>query len=194
MLNQVDIKDWKGLTLQLNDVALVNFVVGCPEIGKTRLLDYLNMNEEFSIFYSYICVTRNMPSCTIRDSMLYWLEEYSSEFYGKERLLIDNIEAGLHHTQYKEVVEAVFNTARKGVQFFITTQSYEMLETVSEVLKEMKVKNDEMYTNEEVRLFSLFSLVQPNRYKCFCKASFQGAINMNMELRGSAEEVGRLQK
>ena len=182
MIKQIDIKDYKGLTLQLDNVALVNFVVGSPNVGKTRLLDYLHLNGG-------ILNRREIsasPSTVIKNDLIKWFKDNDVN----KLLLVDNIEMGLHHSQYKEVIEAVFNTAKKGVQFFITTQSYEMIETISEVLSEMEERQDELCTRSfDDRLFNLYSLLLAQNHKRFDQDSVKGLTSLQMEARGTTADV-----
>lgn len=182
MLKQIDIKDYKGLTLQLENVALVNFVVGSPNVGKTRLLDYLHLNGGVLNRRE----VNTTPSTVIKNDLIKWFKDNDVN----KLLLVDNIEMGLHHSQYKELIEAVFNTAKKGVQFFITTQSYEMVEVISEVLSEMEERQDDLCKRSfDDRLFNLYSLLLTQNNKRFDQDSVKGLTSLQMEARGTEIDV-----
>lgn len=83
--------------------------------------------------------------CGLNGSGKSNLLEYISK---KGRCFVfDELENGLHYTEYKEYLSKILRDAHKHkVQFFITTHSKEILETINGILKENK-EYQEIFTH-----------------------------------------------
>jgi hypothetical protein len=63
----------------------------------------------------------------------------------KDTLLIDEIENGFHWSVQKDMWRMILTAAKDdGTQFFFTTHSYEVLESLNAVLQEMKDNGDDL--------------------------------------------------
>jgi len=101
-----------------------------------------------------------------------------------KRLMIDEIDNGLHFSRQKDFWISVLNAARSNnVQLFITTHSAECLLNLTKAISEMKDK--EFFFNETV-CYSLFknqltTRIDSIRYDYY---GFETCINQEIELRG----------
>ena len=69
-----------------------------------------------------------------KTSLLEYIDSKKGYYF-----VFDEFENGLHYTEYKEYLSKILRDAHKHkVQFFITTHSKEILETLNEILKENK--------------------------------------------------------
>ena len=65
------------------------------------------------------------------------------DFCENKRLMIDEIEAGIHYSRIKDYLKMVIQTAKnKNVQIFATTHSKECLQYYKEALEELKLQDD----------------------------------------------------
>ena len=86
---------------------------------------------------------RALASNLFGDGFNKILSVISALFDGRDVILIDEIENGLHHTIYKKTIELIFSLAEENnVQIFITTHNKEMLETIENVLEENQKYQD----------------------------------------------------
>jgi AAA15 family ATPase/GTPase len=65
------------------------------------------------------------------------------EFSINNRLMIDEIDAGIHYSRMKEFLKRVIQSAKnKNVQLFATTHSRECIEYYAQALKELGFENE----------------------------------------------------
>lgn len=203
MLKQINFQNFEGISTRIDNLALVNFIVGNPDVGKTRLLRYLSQSGEFLTDHYFPCGNCTIPSTRIKNNLIDRIKEATPYI-----MLIDNIETGLHYSQYKEVIEAVLYSAKRGKQFFITTHSYEVLESLNDVLKEIKEKGESLKVipkdsdtpTDPLDLACVFELEKSSddvvSYTKYHGLSLEGAVANDVEIRGCKELVCvfRLQK
>lgn|GEM_PF-4584877 len=108
-------------------------------------------------------------------------------------LLVDEIENGFHYSVQKDMWRMVLTAARDhGTQFFFTTHSYEILESLNEVAKEFEqTKTTE--DGQALDMACVFELekdesdtVTATRYN---QSALDGAMIMNMEIRGAEPDA-----
>jgi AAA15 family ATPase/GTPase len=101
-----------------------------------------------------------------------------------KRLMIDEIDNGLHYSRQKDFWISILNAARENnVQLFITTHNVECLKNLVSAIRVLEIK--EFYFNNTV-CYSLFenkllNKVDSIRYDYY---GFETCINQEIELRG----------
>jgi AAA15 family ATPase/GTPase len=104
-----------------------NLIVGDNGAGKSALLEAIRLSHPGGAQLVHADDTRIYPhmpwtSCITR---------YSEDWSFQKIVLIDEIEQGIHHTNYQMIWEELKVQAyRHSVQIFATTHSYEFIEAV----------------------------------------------------------------
>jgi len=96
-------------------------------------------------------------------------------------LCIDEIDTGIHHSNFKHFIKVIISTANKSnVQLFITTHNNEFLKAFKEVLEEEEFKNYQ----SETKCFSLKRLPKGDvKAYSYNFDEFEFAIEQENELR-----------
>ncbi len=114
-----------------------------------------------------------------------------------EVLFIDEIENGFHYSVQEDMWRMILTAAKDdGTQFFFTTHSYEVLESLNVVLQDMKEKGESLKvapkegdaTSEPLDLACVFELEKSNddvvTYTKYQGLALEGAIINGIEIRG----------
>ncbi len=123
-----------------------------------------SIKKEFSYFVPSLlsieinnALVPNLPSIAIRetDKDLMLLSQYGDgtnklfryllelELCENKRLMIDEIDAGIHYSRMKSFVKNILQIAKnKNVQIFATTHSKELIQCYSDALKELGFEKD----------------------------------------------------
>ena len=115
-------------------------------------------------------------------------------------LLIDEIENGFHYSVQEDMWRMILTAAKDdGTQFFFTTHSYEVLESLNAMTQKIIAEWEQAEGYQDGKLLvgenktpmepvCIFSLAKDDTdkvtYKRFNKDSLNGAIALEMELRG----------
>ena len=125
MIKKLTIKNFRNIKhLHINPITQINLLIGKNDVGKTSILNFINMKNNNSCF---------------RNNMLYKKPLPINPCMEKAIILIDEIENGVHHNYHEHGWELINGQATKlNQQFFITTHSYESLQAFSEVFNNKK--------------------------------------------------------
>jgi len=94
------------------------------DMKEGKRIPLLNMGDGFIKLLALACILPNVK---------------------KDTLLIDEIENGFHWSVQKDMWRMILTAAKDdGTQFFFTTHSYEVLESLNAVLQEMKDNGDDL--------------------------------------------------
>lgn len=134
MITELYIKNFRNLKdLEVKNISLVNTICGLNGSGKTNLLEYVLFKNTFGTI-EYLQNTNSNINGSAR-----FYQKRNEHNKSIKMILMDEFENGLHYTEYKEYLSKILRDAHKHkVQFFITTHSKEVLETLNEILKEDK--------------------------------------------------------
>ncbi len=105
--------------------------------------------------------------------------------HAKKRLMIDEIEAGIHFGRMQVFFKIILQTAfENNIQLFMTTHSRECLEIFKKVLEEPEM----VQYQEKARCFTLIESKVTQRVEAVCStfAEFENAIETKTEIRGGA--------
>ena len=178
---QALINSLKPLQKNLVTIELLNQAIGCQLLGANKLLNVKEMGEGFLKF-------------ALLKALLLTLET--------PYIFIDEIENGFHYSVQEDMWRMVLEAAKNdGTQFFFTTHSYEVLESLNAMTKKITAEweqaGDANYQEGQIRVgddkspmepVCVFSLAKDTEdvvtYKRFTGRSLSGAIKRQMELRG----------
>ncbi len=165
---------------KLEDITLSQTGFMCFS-GKGKRIPLFNMGDGFIKFMGIACL----------------LPERKNDL-----LLIDEIENGFHYSVQEDMWRMILTAAKDdGTQFFFTTHSYEVLESLNAMTQKIIAKWEQEKTEgyqdgkllvgenktsmEPVCVFSLAKNTDDVvTYKRFNKDSLNGAVALEMELRG----------
>lgn len=174
-LPDVSIKQYKGIDdLLLTNLKTVNLFVGRNGTGKTFILEAID-EQVIEIFGGW---HRNVWSRYVGVQELN-LEKLGSlpKTESPVILLIKNIEMGLHYTEFSPLwIKLIDFAILHRIQLFITTHSYECIESLIDVCKYR-------YPNEDlVRLFRIEKKERHEAY-AFTQEQLAAAIESGVEIR-----------
>lgn len=161
-------------TLSLTNLKTVNLFVGKNDSGKTSILGAIEEQaiEILGGWYRIIW-SRYQGVGVLNLERLELLPK--TEF--PVILLIENIEMGLHYTEFSPLwIRLVDFALLHNIQLFITTHSYECIEALMDVCKDKYPDRD---------LIRLFRIEKKERHKAyaFTQEQLEAAIESNFELR-----------
>ncbi len=170
----------KPLQTNLITIDLLDKSIGCQLSGANKLLNIKEMGEGF------------LKLALIKALLLSVKTPY---------IFIDEIENGFHYSVQKDMWRMILQAAKDdGTQFFFTTHSYEVLESLNDVLKEMKEKGESLKVipkdsgtpTDPLDLACVFELEKSSddvvSYTKYHGLSLEGAIINGVEIRGRKDD------
>ena len=166
----------KPLQKNLITIELLGDAIGCQLEGANKLLNMKEMGEGF------------LKLALLKALLLNLNTPY---------IFIDEIENGFHWSVQKDMWRMILTAAKDdGTQFFFTTHSYEVLESLNAVLQEMKDNGESLKvdpkegdaTSEPLDLACVFELEKSTddvvTYTKYQGLALEGAIINGIEIRG----------
>ena len=187
IFSSISIHQFKNTdTLLLSGLKRINLFTGRNGCGKTSILEAIDKQMIERVGWDKSIWNKYQGT---RELNFEKLESLPKDQF-PNTLLIDNIEMGLHYSEYPSLwVSLIDFAALHNIQLFITTHSYECIESLVNVCKHQ-------YPGEElIRLFRiekeewLFRVYNgtklPIRYNAYAYTQEQlvAAIENNLELR-----------
>lgn len=115
-----------------NDCKPINIFVG--DYDKSQILSAIAKGVPTFHYYLNFIQTEYLNGCYKKRFITELSKEvpyYSGVPYSRV-IAINNIESGVYHKKYKKIVDLIYYSIDKNVQFFITTESIDFIRTFHE--------------------------------------------------------------